>query len=446
MRLRSLFLLVLAATASSTAARGDAPATRPAPDRTFFPLGVYWPWETTSVAGQGITRSARLTRYLEERLDDLAAHNVNLVWTVNGPDTAAELGLLCRLAETRGIRVVAGSGRWAMPSDGADLQFVHDGVQAVRKVWHALEGRPRPIAFTLSDEPRAPAMPAFGRYAALVAESGIPVTTVVTWQGIEPATKHATSLTYLAADVYPFFGSHLGPRGDSSYHFYIKHARAVARLAPQAGVIPWMMPQAFQEIAGPWRTDAVGNVTVLKGGGTHWVMPAPQQIRWQAWTAVATGNKGVIFFTYGTTAQPDPTTKTISHDWAEPEPRDTGAPISLVAWPSYRPGAQYQAMANVYAEIAPLIPLLRRLEPVVLEGNPVRIEASIAGDLVSHLRDRRSGDLYVAVVASPKRQDSGVRLTSDRFALRTVGSGDEVDPSAMRLEPGQGAIYRLDPK
>ena len=259
---------------------------------SFFPLGVYWPWETTGVVGQGSERVAKLEPFLIQRLDQLAAHHVNIVWTVNGPDSVAELELLCRLAEPRKICIIAGSGWWAMHPGNANDQWARVAVAHLQKICQELAGKPRPMAYTIADEPSGGHLAAFGRYAAAVKAAGIPATTTVMHGDIEAAADKAATLPWLSVDFYPFFGSTHGPRGDSSYAWFDRVVRRIVKATQQHEQTPWVMAQAYQEIWGPSRLEPDGQVTVLPGGGQHWLLPTPAQIRWQAWTAAALGTRG----------------------------------------------------------------------------------------------------------------------------------------------------------
>ena len=431
----------------------DAGPAAPAAD-LFFPMGVYWPWETTSAVAE--PRAEKLEAFLTQRLDDLAAHNVNLVWTVNGPDTADEIGLLCRLAAARGIRVIAGSGLWAMhPGSAKNAQWTSAMVDSGKKAWAALEGNSKPWLLNIADEPRAEYMKEFGGYAKEFADAGIPATTTVMWGQRVQITQGAPTLPYVSMDIYPFFGSPHGPRGAGSYYFFANNVAEFVRVCDDAGMKPWIMAQAYQEIWGPARQEADGSVTALAGAGTHWLMPTPAQIRWQSWIAAAEGAKGIIYFTYGVTAKPNPKADAIKEAWARKEDVATGGPMSLVSWPEYQPGPQYKAMADSYAEIKRLAPILLTLQPWPDFEQLVRpADDSVKrGHLVCLLKDER-GVQYAAVVASAEepREDVALLLSPNVARLEPIGGapavklGEPVAPfraASVALEPGQGALYRL---
>lgn len=425
---------------------------------SFFPLGVYWPWETTGVVGQGSERVAKLEPFLIQRLDQLAAHHVNIVWTVNGPDSVAELELLCRLAEPRKIRIIAGSGWWAMHPGNANDQWAQVAVAHLQKVCQELAGKPRPMAYTIADEPSGGHLAAFGRYAAAVKAAGIPATTTVMHGDIEAAADKAATLPWLSVDFYPFFGSTHGPRGDSSYAWFDRIVRRIVKATQQHEQTPWVMAQAYQEIWGPSRLEPDGQVTVLPGGGQHWLLPTPAQIRWQAWTAAALGAKGIFFFAYGVPFQPNPKADPIKEPWAVQKETPTGGPTSLVSYPDFHPGPQLQAMGEVYAEIQPLAAQLLHLRPADEEQQLIWSAESpaFAGDIVNLLVDTTSKDLYAAVVASPKREAASLplRLSPNVVRLIPQGAAPQLGPltagpapfqtAQIKLAPGQGALYRLE--
>lgn len=431
--------------------------------------GVYWPWETTSHLDNA-TRADKLPPFLVERLDDLAAHGVNTIWTTNGPDSTEELALLCRLAEARGIRIVAGGGWWAMQQHNHTDAAADEMVAHVKKVWTTLEGKPRPFAFTIADEPRTAYMDVFARYASKVAAAGIPATTVAMWGDYPAAITQATTLPLICQDNYPFFNSTYGPRGDVSYRWFTTNVGAFVRRADAAGMIPWAMPQAYQEIWGPGKLDADGQAIVLPGGGNHWLMPTPAQIRWQTWASVATGAKGVIFFAYAVTSKLNRQAKLLTEGWAYQQETRTGGPLALVSWPEFAPGPQYRALGLAFREVNGLrkvLPDLRaepdqktwvRLTESSLDETPwVRLTESslLAGDLVTLLRHRETGEQFLAVVASPKEGNRTLQLQVHPDILRLqplagapypVPFTADVAPYSLvtvTLEPGQGGLYRI---
>ena len=122
-----------------------------------------------------------------------------------------------------------------------------------------------------------------------------------------------------------------GPRGDSSYAWFDRIVRRIVKATQQHEQTPWVMAQAYQEIWGPSRLEPDGQVTVLPGGGQHWLLPTPAQIRWQVWTAAALGAKGIFFFAYGVPFQPNPKADPIKEPWAVQKETPTGGPTSLVS-------------------------------------------------------------------------------------------------------------------
>ncbi|GEM_PF-1720563 len=439
------------------------PAIEPTPAKKvtvsakdYIALGVYWPWETTSCLDKA-TRAGKLEPFLVERLDDLATHGVNTIWTTNGPDSVEEIGLLCRLADARGIRIVVGSGWWSMQGHNNTDAAAVDMVAKLKSVWTGLEGKPRPIAFTIADEPRVSYMDVFGRYAKQVADAGIPATTVAMWGDYPSVIEKATTLPIICQDSYPFFNSPHGPRGDSSYSWYTGNIGGLVRKADAAGMVPWAMPQAYQEIWGPGKIDENGQAIVLPGGGNHWLMPTPAQIRWQTWASVALGAKGVLFFTYAVTGKPDPNAKPLTENWAYKEETSTGGPTGLTTWPDFSPGPQYRAMGTAFAEIKTMQKLLPELQAVTDDKHMARLVEGklLAGDMVTLLKRHDADEYYIAVVASPKEGNRTLQLLLHPDVVRLqpmAGSpyplsvASDIQPfvsSAITLEPGQGGIYKL---
>jgi len=117
-----------------------------------------------------------------------------------------------------------------------------------------------------------------------------------------------------------------------------------------------------------------------------------------------------------------------------------------------------EAMGKAFAEIRPVADDLLRLRSTKDEEQiaaPAQLP-SLPGDILNLLVDPASGQLYLAVVASPKRegQPLTVRLSPTVARLTPLGDGPAAGAIAaapvpfrtvtISLQPGQGAFYRLD--
>jgi hypothetical protein len=166
----------------------------------------------------------------------------------------------------------------------------------------------------------------------------------------------------------------------------------------------------------------------------------------------------VFFFTYGVTSVPNPGASAIKEPWAVALPTPTGGPTSLVSYPDFRPGPQFEAMGKVFAEIEPVGDLLSRLRTADEQEHllaPSQMP-TLAGDITNVLADPASGARYAAVVSSPRRLTGPfkVRLGPEVVQLTPIGGAPAPGPlgagpgsyhtAQVVLEPGQGALYRLE--
>jgi hypothetical protein len=286
-------------------------------------LGVYWAGEYCDPAA------------VAPHLDGMRRQGVNTLWLTHR--SAAETAAIARQAESRGIRLLASCAELA-----GEVPHVRVGDHAalIARTRAAWGDAPAPWAWGLGDEPRLDYRNEMRAYAAVWGDD--PVATVV-MHGDRRAYS-AMDWSILAQDVYPFFapGSPHGYGMDPRLAWIRTTRCLVAECGPRTA--PWMMGQGFQEVAGPWTLTAAGTVALLPEASSHWVMPTPAQMRWQAWSAVALGARGVVMFHYR-----NPTPGVAAPAGAEL--RDTGAPTALVAVDG-TPSAQYRALGEAYRGIA----------------------------------------------------------------------------------------------
>lgn len=431
-------MVVLLVAVAGAAFGETAPETAPmrsqlaAEVRTLFPRGVYWHWD----AGHDDAVLAR-------EMDDLVAHHVNLIWFANGPNTVEDVNRVTRLATPRGLKVVVAPGGLDMipeyVGNEAWLQSVLDGNPTF---WQALD--PKPFALILDDEPPPGAyMQFFNRYVDGMLRRSVPAFTTVQWGAVDSMAADAPSSAVLCCDFYPFFGSPHGPNGDASYTMYEDVVCNTVRRARETGMTPLIMAQAYQEIWGPARLEADGTLTAIKGAGQHWLPPTEAQMRWQTWAAVALGAKGVIYFPYALGTNPNPETPPIGVAWAVTKDVPTGAPVGLKTSPDFRPSRQYEAMGRSFAEVELVVPVLRDLRPRAVGLGLFTQEFKRQGDIVQLHEHPETGELILAVVASPAREPGHpprVFASEKVKAVRPLGGA----PEGFALEPGQGGLYAVD--
>jgi hypothetical protein len=124
---------------------------------------------------------------------------------------------------------------------------------------------------------------------------------VVTMWPATPTYCRETGYPFPCTDLYPFF-SDGNPNGPNPAHvsrdWYRVQVAMTVKAALEGGKTPWIMPQMFADIWGPWKYDERGEMTILPGGVLHWRGPSVGETRWQAWSALGLGAQGVIYYVH----------------------------------------------------------------------------------------------------------------------------------------------------
>jgi hypothetical protein len=360
-----LSLPVLLAAAASLRA---ADATNLA---NIFPFGVYWPWERT----EGLAKRNGLEKwvFVERCLDDLKRHGFDAVWAVNLgiPDLP---GLAQRMA-TRGMRLVPGLAELHYNVDWRRNNWAYLEKESTR-AFEAAGDCPAILAWALCDEPGRDIvgeMETFRR--KFVAWGAKQPAVVVTMWPDSPVYAQEAGFGTVCTDVYPFFsaGNPNGPNAPAvSRAWYRRHAKIAADAAKKAGRTPWIMPQCFVEIWGPWKYDDRLEAVMLPGAILHWRQPSVGEVRWQVWSAVGTGVRGFFWYVYLSAPTDQPEAK----PYAGPAFPPTLA--VKVATPVHAPGGLlrpdgsatpgYLAVAEAFAALRPVLPLLKGAVPA---GSPL---------------------------------------------------------------------------
>jgi hypothetical protein len=195
-------------------------------------------------------------------------------------------------------------------------------------------------------------------------------TVVVTMWPDSPTYAEQAGFGTVCTDVYPFFsaGNPNGPNTPAaSRAWYQRHVGITAQAALKSGQTPWIMPQSHCEVWGPWAYTADGDMKVLPGGLVHWRAPAPAEIRWEIWSALAAGTRGFFFYLY----DPEPADKPDAKPYEGPAfPAGFAVKEAVVlassgafVRPDGKSTPQYEAMAEAYAAVAKLVPLLTGAVP-----------------------------------------------------------------------------------
>ncbi len=425
-----------------------------APPVAEFPLGVYWPierlpWVARQAGAEEWAFQSALMRRLREEF------HCNLAWGVNGSNQ--HWLRLLDTAQRAGLKLILTPPQVIWSRDSRDPGTVEKmAAQAVEQ----LGRHPALAAYVLIDEPRVHEMAQMEAFRVAFARSDPerPAVTVTMNSQTEAAALR-TGLSVLCTDLYPFFAdrSPNGPnRPDWSRAYYRYGTRKVIAWARQTGKVPWIMPQVFGDVWGPWHYDAEGNMVAEPGAYLHWRQPTVGETRWQIWSAVAEGAKGLFFYVLFPPANErksgDPFKPVrILDDWPRVEVEtSTGGGAGLL----HRDGSptpQMIAMGEAYGRIAAEAGRLARLEPA-----PAELAWAPPPLVVRSWRDPASGEPLLAVVNDDT--DHAVRgqvtlwLACREVASLWTGEGlgaelaEDGVSLTVSLPPGDGTIVRLTPR
>lgn len=409
-----------------------------------FPLGVYWPWERT--AGLAQRNGLEKWAFVERCLDDLKAHSFDAVWAVNLgiPDLP---GLAQRLA-ARQMKLVPA------------LAELHYNVEWRRNNWTYLEREskrafaaagdsPAILAWALCDEPRRDIVGEMETFRQKFIAWGAPQpAVVVTMWPDSPVYAAQAGFGAVCTDVYPFFsaGNPNGPNTPAgSRAWYRRHAGITAGAARTAGRTPWIMPQCFVEIWGPWRYDEHLDAVLLPGAILHWRQPSVGEARWQVWSAVGAGVRGFFWYVYLPPPVDQPEAKpyvgpTFPPALAVKEATSAHGPGGLLR-PDGGPTPEYLAVAETFAALKPLVPLLKGAVPADAPCGDVSAPGWIGGLTNPHLKRD-----FAAVVNDDTEHEQVLKVRWRKpYKVRDLCTGQVLACAAdntvtVRLAPGDGTL------
>lgn len=420
-----------------------------------FPLGVYWPVERVG----WVARNAGYEdewRFQEDLLQRLRAEfHVNTVWAVNGGTRHWQK--LLELGERADVAMLVTPEQFIWARDDRRPGAAE---AAAKAAFEALGGYPALAGYVLIDEPRAWEMSQMEAFRiGLAALDPARPSVMVTMTGDSDAAALGTRAAVLCTDVYPFFAprSPNGPnRPDWSRGYYRGMVRRLVRLARESGKTPWIMPQAYAEVWGPWHYDQAMNVVLEPGAYHHWRMPTVGETRWQIWTALVEGAKGIHFFVlFGASNDRRPGDPPPERNFPDTWPRateltPTGLPEALLR-PNGTPTPQLEAIGAAFAFIERHADLLARLTPT-----PAQLVWAEPPLTARSLVDPTDGRHYAVVCNDDTDQRAEARLGSAlplanaldlRTGARLAGVPDPQTGGSvltLTLEPGDGTVVALE--
>lgn len=430
------FLLPVSRTAAEAA---DMPSLADS-----FPLGVYWPWERT--AGLAQRNGLDKWQFVERCLDDLKRQGFDAVWAVNLgiPDLP---GLAQRLA-ARGMKLVPALGE------------LHYNIAWRRNNWTYLEKEskraiaavgdsPAVLGWALCDEPRRDLVGEMETFRQKFAAWGAkqPAVVVTMWPD-SPVYAEKAGFDVVCTDIYPFFstGNPNGPNTPAgSRSWFRRQAQATVQAAQKAGRTPWIMPQCFVDVWGPWKYDEHLNTLMLPGSVPHWRQPTLGEIRWQVWAAIGAGMRGFFWYVYLPPAADRRDAKpyvgeTFPPSMAVKEVTPAGGPGGLLK-PDGTATPECLVIAEAFAAVRPLLPLLKGVVPTDSPAAKVSAPGWVGG-----LQNSKLKRTFIAVVNddTDHPQTLKVSLAKSRN-VRDLRSGIVLKAGldgavAVKLEPGDGTL------
>ncbi len=441
----ALQLLLAAYPFNSGAQEARDPERQEIDRNSFLPLGVYWPGEYS------FNREPEEVRWqkIDKVLDGLSEQNVNTIWITHlSTEVAAKLA---KHAAKRNIALVASNLELAFENPkNREGDYLNLPKETLEKWGDA----PAPLAWGLGDEPAPAYTDKMAEYVSAWKVQKHPVTTVIMPVYVETEVPKLVGLNYLSVDIYPFF-SDKNPNGPgthpASVAYFIRESKKAQRVAAQMNAEFWAMPQIFQEPWGPREQDEEGNIVHLPGGGPHWRMPSPGEVRWQGWAAIACGSRAVIYFSLFFNIGLKPVDQPLPPEltYAVKERTNSGSPGGIL-YMDGRATPQYLAMGGLFKEIQPLAPIVTKMKPT--EPLATFENRRNPGDIVETFEtaDRKK---YLIVVNGNVKEEAELVLnvSKDLAEVRDLKADAKVrlhykgaeKQVRVKLEAGGGTMLQL---
>ncbi len=427
-----------------------AAAAQPVPADLGFVRGVYWPAEMMPFNAKQWGYGDDSQKMAERLLSDLVAkYHCNLVWVQNLK--AEQAPMLLGAAQKAGVRLVIGPEQVYSTRMQRDPQRIRQMAEDAVKVFSS---SPAFAGYALIDEPQRPDMYLIEQFRARLAELDPQHLTVsVTQTHTTDDASRRTNLSVFCSDIYPFyfdgdpFGPNPTPVSQRYYRYGVEHLVAAAQRRDRPA---WVMPACFVEIRGPWRYSKDMTVLAMPDAFAHSRMGTPGEIRWQIWSALAGGVKGVLFFQIFPYAPTPDEPKTALAAPLLREQLDTGT-ASAMLFPDGTPTPQLLAIGEAFGKLEPHQAMLARLQPA-----PFQVASTEAPFFCASFFDPGSRKHFVVVCNddTTREQDLPLKFLPNVTGVRDLLAGQDCpishdallpSPSVkLKLAPGDGTILQID--
>ncbi len=255
------------------------------PMQDFFPFGVYIALGDSSRAAAHEGKS--LWEWLDESLADLKSRGMNCISMVNFSET--ELDKLIEMHKKHGLKFNPQPGQFDVKAVG-----VEGAMKRLEKAVPKYADSGVIAGWGAGEEFDPPDVAKLKPIHDLVHRLD-PNNTLATIHNWGPCYWHAGNeldVRIAIKDVYPWFGNpYVGPfTFESQINYYEDEINKSLQMLPQGATL-WAMPQGQGE-AGP----------VGQGGYIRTTSTA--EIRLQAWSAIAHGAQGLLYFIYHSEGTP----------------------------------------------------------------------------------------------------------------------------------------------
>jgi len=253
------------------------------------PLREYFPYGAHVSGGQSPEAIDRVCK-------DLAAHHMNAAWLSNMP--LAALPAWLEAGRKHGIRIVPQGGGPPFFLRPASFKNKEHLLRSAGGLYKQLAAKYRDdaalLAWSLTEE--NPPVPWFYEALAELTQEMAkwdPNHPAITMDNRAPVALYNARVVrpkLMAMDSYPFWADGMnGPITPIGVrNLWTRQCRKMRQAAESIDVPFWMMGQGMSltTVTGPGRKKA------------SWRYPTTAEIRWQLWTAIQEGAKGLFYFTY----------------------------------------------------------------------------------------------------------------------------------------------------